>query len=238
MYEIKLHKKITKISKIIIDKIEFKRNQIKLNQNKMTSHEGVKDVYEIIASHFDTKRTTQWDWVETFLDKFEPNSLVYDVGCGPGRNIREGMIGVDNCENFIKICKSKNKNVVMGNMTELPLETGSGVGMICIAAFHHLNNPSDRLKALMEFKRVLKVGSRIMISVWSINQSHAGKGNRKLTFQYGDNIVPWNHKGTIYNRYYYIFEINEIKELFEKNGLKLIEHFWNHGNEIYILESS
>jgi SAM-dependent methyltransferase len=197
----------------------------------------VKEVYEVIASQFDNKRYAQWDWIETFLDRFEPNSLVYDIGCGPGRNIRQGMIGVDNCENFIKICKNKNKDVILSDMTDLHLESNSGVGMICIAAFHHLNNPSDRLKALMEFKRVLKPGSHIMISVWSINQSHAGKGNRKLTFHYGDNIVPWNSNGVIYNRYYYIFEINEIKELFEKAELKLVDHFWNHGNEIYILES-
>lgn len=197
----------------------------------------VKEVYEVIASQFDNKRYAQWDWIEKFLDAFPSNSLVYDVGCGPGRNIRHGMIGVDNCENFIKICKNKNKDVILGDMTDLPLESNLGVGIICIAAFHHLNNPSDRLKALMEFKRVLKPGSHIMISVWSINQSHAGKGNRKLTFQYGDNIVPWNNNGIIYNRYYYIFEINEIKELFEKAELKLVDHFWNHGNEIYILES-
>jgi len=197
----------------------------------------VKEVYEVIASQFDNKRYAQWDWIETFLDTFPSNSLVYDVGCGPGRNIRPGMIGVDNCENFIKICKNKNKDVILGDMTDLPLETNSGVGIICIAAFHHLNNPSDRLKALMEYKRILKPLSRIMISVWSINQSHAGKGNRKLTFHYGDNLVPWNSNGVIYNRYYYIFEINEIKELFEKAELKLVDHFWNHGNEIYILES-
>lgn len=196
----------------------------------------VKDVYEVIASQFDNKRYAQWDWIETFLDTFKPNSLVYDIGCGSGRNIRQGMIGIDNCENFIKICKNKNKDVILGDMTDLPAESNSGVGIICIAAFHHLNNPSDRLKALMEFKRVLKSGSRIMISVWSINQTHAGKGNRKLTFHYGDNMVPWNSNGVIYNRYYYIFEINEIKELFEKAELNLVDHFWNHGNEIYILE--
>jgi SAM-dependent methyltransferase len=197
----------------------------------------VKDVYEVIANQFDNKRYSQWDWIEIFLDRFEPNSLVYDVGCGPGRNIRPGMIGVDNCENFIKICKNKNKDVILGDMTDLPLESNSGLGIICIAAFHHLNNPSDRLKALMEFKRVLKPRSHIMISVWSINQSHAGKGNRKLTFHYGDNLVPWNSNGVIYNRYYYIFEINEIKELFENAEFKLVDHFWNHGNEVYILES-
>ena len=37
--------------------------------------------------------------------------------------------------------------------------------------------------------------------------------------------------------YYYIFKNEEIIELFEKIGLKLISHQWNHGNEIFILET-
>jgi ubiquinone/menaquinone biosynthesis C-methylase UbiE len=120
----------------------------------------------------------------------------------------------------------------------LPLNDNTGIGMICIAAFHHLSTRENRLKALLEFKRVLKIGAKIMISIWSINQtqSNENKGNRKLTFYYGDNIVPWNNNGTIYERYYYIFEDEEIKKLFQEAGLRLVKHFWNHGNEIYILQ--
>lgn len=193
----------------------------------------VKEVYEKIASQFNDKRFSQWDWIEKFLDTFPPNSLVYDIGCGPGRNIRPGMVGVDNCNNFLKICQEKNRTAIYGDMISLPLESNSGIGMICIAAFHHLNNREDRLKALSEFKRVLKNGSRLMISIWSIEQGPETKGNRKLKFTYGDNLVSWN---SIYQRYYYIFHIEEIKELFEISGLKVIEHFWVHGNEIFILE--
>ncbi len=197
----------------------------------------VKGVYEKIAEQFNDKRFSQWDWIEKFLNIFDEGSLVYDIGCGAGRNIRNGMIGVDNCENFLKICHQKKKNAIYGDMTNLPLESDSGLGMICIASFHHLNNQEDRLKALSEFKRVLKQSSRIMISVWSITQGPRIKGHRELKFVYGDNMVPWNSNGVIYQRYYYIFEIGEIKDLFEKVGLKLVDHFWNHGNEIYILET-
>ena len=203
----------------------------------MDYKKNVKDVYEIIAEHFNDKRYSKWDWIELFLNEFPDNSLIYDIGCGPGRNIRQGMIGVDNCDNFIKMCLSKDKNVIKGDMTSLPMNSESGVGIICIAAFHHLDNPEDRLKARYEFKRVLKPNSRIMISIWSINQGPETKGNRKLKFKYGDNIVPWNHHGIIYDRYYYIFQIEEIKDLFNKSHLKIIEHFWNHGNEIFILET-
>jgi ubiquinone/menaquinone biosynthesis C-methylase UbiE len=198
---------------------------------------NVKDVYEIIAEHFNEKRFSLWDWIETFLDAFPPGSLIYDIGCGPGRNIRQGMIGVDNCDNFIKICHQKGKHVLKGSMTSLPLESNTGIGMICIAAFHHLKTEKDRLETLTEFKRVLKPNSRIMISIWSIKQGVETKGNRKLKFEYGHNLVPWNNNGKIYQRYYYIFNIDEIMELFEKAGLKVINHFWNHGNEVFILET-
>jgi tRNA (uracil-5-)-methyltransferase TRM9 len=203
----------------------------------MDYKKNVKEVYEIIAEHFNDKRYSKWDWIELFLNEFPDNSLIYDIGCGPGRNIRQGMVGVDNCDNFIKMCLEKDKNVIKGDMVNLPLDSDSGVGIICIAAFHHLDNQEDRLKALKEFKRVLKPNSRIMISIWSIEQGPETKGNRKLKFTYGDNIVPWNHHGIIYDRYYYIFKIEEITELFDKSGLKINKHFWNHGNEIFILET-
>jgi ubiquinone/menaquinone biosynthesis C-methylase UbiE len=197
----------------------------------------VKDVYEKIASQFNDKRFSQWDWIEKFLDSFPSGSLIYDVGCGPGRNIRSGMIGVDNCHNFLKICQEKNREAIYGDMISLPLDSNSGVGMICIAAFHHLYNRSDRITTLSEFKRVLKPRSRIMLSIWSFEQGPETKGNRKLKFTYGNNLVSWNSNGEIHQRYYYIFRIEEIKELFDIVGLKLIDHFWVHGNEVFILET-
>ena len=112
------------------------------------------------------------------------------------------MIGIDNCHNFIKICKLKDLNVILGNMDDLPLETNSGIGLICIAAFHHLKTVELRLKTLAEFKRVLIKGSRLMISVWSINQGD----HKKLKFVYGDNLVPWTKHGKTHQRYYYIFK--------------------------------
>ena len=199
----------------------------------MDENINVKDVYEIIANDFDDTRKAHWDWIEDFLNQFPKKSLIYDIGCGSGRNIREGMIGIDNCHNFIKICKSKDLNVILGNMNDLPFETNSGIGLISIASFHHLKTVELRLKTLSEFKRVLVKGSRLMISVWSINQGE----NKKLKFVYGDNLVPWTKHGKTHQRYYYIFKNQEIIDLFEKVGMKLIKHQWNHGNEIFILET-
>jgi len=222
---------------------------------------GVLDVYEKIASQFDNTRQSRWDWIETFLDeeKLKGNEKIYDIGCGSGRNIRKenGMIGIDNCQKFIEICSKKGLDVILGEMTNLPLQSNSGDGIISIASFHHLKTHETRLKTLLEFNRVIKPKSRILLSVWSIKQLEKDDNNnntknkknntknkknkgKELNFHYGDNLVPWKdkEKEMTYYRYYYIFRMEEILELFNLAGLNLISHFWNHGNEIFILEKN
>ena len=39
--------------------------------------------------------------------------------------------------------------------------------------------------------------------------------------------------GETYERYYYIFEDEELYNLFWKSGWKLGSHVWDHGNEIF-----
>jgi ubiquinone/menaquinone biosynthesis C-methylase UbiE len=193
----------------------------------------VKDIYENIANHFDVTRQYKWEWVEEFRAGYKETSIIYDIGCGNGRNMGSNTVGVDNCDCFLEICIKNKLNVVKGCMTSLPFEDKSGDGIQCIASYHHLSTEERRIKALEEMKRVLKKGSRILISVWSKEQP---KKTRR-TFKYGDNYVPWKKtSGEVYERYYYIFEIEEIKKLFSKVGLKLIEHKWDCGNEIFILE--
>ena len=69
-------------------------------------------------------------------------------------------------------------------------------------------------------------------AVWSINQP---KKTRRIFNDYGDSTVLWDNYGTIYERYYYIFKVDEIKNLFKKAGLELIKHNYDCGNEIFIL---
>ena len=59
-------------------------------------------------------------------------------------------------------------------------------------------------------KRLIKPECKILLSVWSINQPAKTK---KSFDKYGDNIVLWNNYGTIYERYYYIFKIDEINTI-------------------------
>lgn len=198
----------------------------------------VKNVYNQIAGYFDNTRGYSWTWIREFIaDYVKKGDVVYDIGCGNGRNMMlypdARFIGVDNCLEFAKICKRKQLEVVTGDMCDLPFSDASADAVMCIASFHHLLNDTRRKLALLEMARVCKPGGHIIISVWSINQP---KKTRRVFDNYGDTIVQWNQDGEIFDRYYYIFKIDEIKRLFECCGLEIVSHKYDCGNEVFILK--
>ena len=110
-----------------------------------TTH--VKEVYEKIAQHFNNTRVYKWPWVIEFLDSLKENSIVYDLVCGNGRNMNHNklhFIGVDNCENFLKICTQKNLSVVNSNITKIALKDNMADAVMCIAVLHHLATKENR----------------------------------------------------------------------------------------------
>ena len=196
---------------------------------------NVNQIYEVIAEHFNVTRVNKWSWIDNFLNTLQPNSLVLDLGCGNGRNMNHyniKFIGVDNCDKFVKICNEKGLNVINCNITKINLENEKVDAIICIAVFHHLSTEEHRIAALKEMKRLIKPGGKILLSVWSINQPEK---TRKKFNNYGNNIVLWNSYGKIFERYYYIFKLNEIKNLFQLVGLTLLSYEYNYGNEIFTL---
>lgn len=196
----------------------------------------VTDVYNKIAHHFDVTRFNYWSWVTDFILSLNPNSDILDIGCGNGRNMtynKHNFKGIDTSEEFVKICKSKNLDVIEGDMCDLPFDDKQFDALLSIASFHHLSNYERRNIAVREMVRILKSGGLILLSVWSINQPD--KTRRKFN-DYGDTLVSWNKDGEVFQRYYYIFEIDEIKRYFIENNLIVVKHFWDYGNEIFILK--
>jgi len=196
------------------------------------------NVYNKIAERFNQTRGYGWSWIKSFVESLPENSLVYDIGCGSGRNMlypNHKFIGVDNCDNFLNICTMKGLNVIKSDMCSLPFLNNSADALMVIASFHHLSTETRRIAALKEFTRVIKDNGKILLSVWSIQQP---KKTRRTFDKYGDTIVPWDQFGEIHNRYYYIFQIENIKILFNKCGLTIDSHTWDCGNEVFILSKN
>jgi ubiquinone/menaquinone biosynthesis C-methylase UbiE len=200
-------------------------------------YNNVKSIYENIAANFSDKRYNSWDWIDNFISIFPKKSTILDIGCGNGRNMKNtnyDFYGIDNCKKFIELAKEVSPNVYLSDMTKLPFSDNFFDAIISIASFHHLSNNERRMECLKEMKRVLKPKGQILLSIWSINQSHNKKLNNK--FEYGDNIVPFkdNRGNVIGNRYYYIFQIDEIYNLIQ-TFFNIDSHDWIHGNEVFIL---
>jgi len=203
--------------------------------SKLQEYKQVRDIYDKIAPDFNRTRLYTWNWVDNFINSISIGSTIYDIGCGNGRNMTNKnykFIGLDNCSSFVSMCQSCNLNVVQGDMTELPFEDKSADAILSIASFHHLQTEKRRLTALKEMKRVLRPKGKILLTIWSKIQPSK---TRRVFEKYGDVMVPWNTKGKIYERYYYIYQLEEIKKMFEKAGLKIISHKWECGNEVYVL---
>lgn len=197
--------------------------------------EYVKQIYEYIASEFNVTRAYKWSWISNFINSLPKNSLIYDIGCGSGRNMDYSdyrFIGFDNCESFIELCRNKGLKAYYSEITDIKIRDNSADALICIATFHHLSTYENRIKALQELKRIVKINGKILLSVWAKEQPK----KTRITFdEYGDNIVFWKKK---YPRYYYIFQLDELKLLINEVGLNIDNEFYDCGNNVFILSKN
>lgn len=205
-----------------------------------------KDVYNKIAHHFDDTRYRMWPCVKNFMDTIPDGKTVVDLGCGNGKNMinhtKLNFIGIDNCEEFIKIVNNKfaerikNNEIksMIGDLRKIPLDDNIADYLICIAAFHHLYNDEDRYKSLDEIQRVMKDNGELLITLWAMEQPES----KKTRFTNRDSIVPWHNRvdGKIYNRYYRIWYEDDFDYYIKDTKLNIIKKYNDNGNWVYHLK--
>jgi SAM-dependent methyltransferase len=203
----------------------------------------IETFYNTIADEFNKTRVRLWDCVKNYLDTFESNSYILDIGAGNGKymDYRNDVImkGIDISNELVKICNKKNLDVIHGNMINLPFEDNIFDASLCVAAYHHLDNEIDRKKALDEMYRVLKIGGKCFIEVWGKEQTNKSNKNT-LEFKNKNNLVKWTSVKTnqIYYRYYNIYSKNELMEeiIRLKPEFKINKYGYENGNYYIILE--
>jgi len=117
--------------------------------------------------------------------------------------------------------------VSQAKLPKMPLDDSFADAVFLVAVLHHLKTPEERREALKEANRVLKPGGRLLVTVW----------NRRSGAENKDALIAWRKKdGSTVQRYYYFFSEDELKELAEKAGFRLIDFFFEksgrkHGEE-------
>jgi len=200
-----------------------------------------RETYNKIAQLFHSTRKYLWDDILLFKKYLHDEMSVLDIGCGTGRLYQlfkefQGVdyLGLDQSEEQIKMAKKDfpNNNYLLAEMTNLPLENKKFDFIFCIATLHHLPDEISREKALLEMKRVLKSDGYLFLTNWNMDSLSAkktiAKGKWFKILEHGF-IVSWSSpKGEkIGERYYYGFDLEELKILLEKVGFEVLENYYS-----------
>ena len=110
-------------------------------------------------------------------------------GCGSGKYLSCNPliynIGADRCKNLTEIAREKENEVLICDNLALPYKDDSFDAVVSIAVIHHIATTERRVRAIRELARILRVGGRIIISVWSMEQRHR-------RFESQDVLIPWH----------------------------------------------
>lgn len=188
------------------------------------------EVWNSIAEEWNEFKEIPSKFSKEFLNKCTGNVL--DLGSGSGRHITKIKNGkmylVDFSEEMIKLAKDKakkqkiNAEFFVSDITQnLPFQDNFFDFAISISALHCLP-PEYHKKAITELYRIMKPKSKSLIGVWNFRSKRFNqkKGKEKL--------VGWRDKG---KRYYYLFEEEEIHNLFKSAGFKILSI---HNSEMMI----
>ncbi|MGM0467778.1 MAG: class I SAM-dependent methyltransferase [Promethearchaeati archaeon] len=216
------------------------------------------------AEDYHNKRRKPWNAFKSFFNEtinqgYTFNGLIIDLGCANGRhfsvlkNDNNRIIGIDNSIEFLKIARENlpkreikdfninNINLLLADISKLPLRDNSIKHIISVAALHHIMTKKERRETFDYLHKILNYGGFLLISVWRRWQkrfkTHFIKNwiKRKLIasfkkdqinkglMDFGDIFVPWtiSSENNTINRFYHLFSSKELHNLL--NEFKIIK---------------
>lgn len=182
--------------------------------------------YNQIARNYDLRygkiKEEDFSYLDLFYDlasRYSNRPKILDAGCGTGRDLSylerydAELYGVDLSIGMLKIAKDKLKKTILINadIRNLPFSKNFFDGILCIAVLSHLPK-RDKEYAIKEFRRVLKPGGILYISVQ--NLLYLPRFFRCIRYM--------TNRGVLYEgRYWYFPTENFMKKILNNNGFKI-----------------
>jgi len=166
--------------------------------------------------------------LETLAKRWQHGKLL-NVGCAHGPDFPPfvpdfELYGIDISEKMLELSRKYaakyqfSVNLAQADARRLPFIDGFFDYAIAVATYHHIEGAEERLKALVELKRVLKTGGEAFITVWN-------KWQPRFWLKKKDILVPWKSRETTLYRYYHLFSYGELERLVRQAGFELIKSF-------------
>ncbi len=170
---------------------------------------------EYTRFHFDRLNVKR---LESFIELLSGKDLALDAGCGCGRDTKYLMehgiktIGIDLSKRTIEVARRyvSNASFLVMDMRKLNFEDETFCGILAMASIFHI--PKKQLPNLFtEFNRVLKDRGLLYFCVMK------GKGEKIVEKSAAvENMGP---------RFYAFYETEELNDLLQKAGFKLVHSF-------------
>ena len=199
--------------------------------------ENQEKVWNEIAEEWNKLRQKPLPEAMEFLG--DKKGKVLDLGCGSGRNFiankKIKFYCVDFSKEMIKFAKenAKKKGInvkfFISDSENLSFADNFFDSAIYIAALHCIPENRQRKKSLRELFRTLKKNSKALITVWS-------KNHIKLVNHTKDATITWKKDSERLQRYYYLYDKEELKELLENVGFKIISINDDGKNIVFIVK--
>lgn len=206
----------------------------KFNEDKRITHR-----------HTIVEYTTAMKYIHEYLYKINKPKIL-DVGAGTGaysiKLANEGydVTAVELIKHNLMTLKAKNSPVkaYLGNATDLSMFKDNSFDMVLLfGPLYHLISKEDKLKALMEAKRVVKDGGYILVSYY-MNEyaiiTHGFKDNNILEAIKNNEVDESFHITPKETDLYSMVRLDDINELNSLSDLKRIKILAQDGPSDYI----
>lgn len=141
------------------------------------------------------------------------------VGEGGGFRIGQQKLVKDFAEFFV------------ADSSKLPFKDNFFDSAIYIAALHCIPSEKQRKDSLKELFRVLKKNSTALITVWS-------KNHIKLINHPKNATIVWKKQSEKLQRYYYLYDKDELEELLKKVGFKVLNYKEDNKSIEFVVEKN